>query len=275
MAARMSRSPSDDSHFEIVRKRVGKACDRCRMKKSKCDTATPCSRCRSDNAICVFGGNNKAAEKEYPHGYAEKLEQQQAWLVNGLQELYRRINEGEGWPGEHLKLKPNGQPLIHDILKRLGALDLVIGQRFEENTKLIQRRLWRRDTQCHASADDSFTDMQSPVLHPYLSSDVSSQHSEPYSLSKRIPMPDTSQGIASSIQGDVSPVTHQHEPKKWQGSSECAFNLFDELNMMPTPDYSNLVFDERIPPSIFSYQLPMDCIVPNEYEDLYQLGGTD
>lgn len=49
------QTESSDSTSDAIRKRVCKACDRCRLKKSKCDGATPCSRCTADNAICVFG----------------------------------------------------------------------------------------------------------------------------------------------------------------------------------------------------------------------------
>lgn len=57
-------SPVDGS----IRKRVCKACDRCRLKKSKCDGSSPCSRCKSDNAICVFGERKKSHDKIYPKG---------------------------------------------------------------------------------------------------------------------------------------------------------------------------------------------------------------
>lgn len=50
------------------------------------------------------------------------LEQQQAQLVTGLQELYKRMQNGESWPGSPLKESSNGHPLTHDILERLGAL---------------------------------------------------------------------------------------------------------------------------------------------------------
>lgn len=87
MTARQTSPTSDHSHSDNVRKRVCKACDRCRLKKSKvsgsifeiiyisvqtltlqCDGSSPCGRCRADNAICVFGERKKAHDKVYPKG---------------------------------------------------------------------------------------------------------------------------------------------------------------------------------------------------------------
>ena len=34
----------------------------------QCDGSSPCSRCRTDNAICVFGERKKAHDKVYPKG---------------------------------------------------------------------------------------------------------------------------------------------------------------------------------------------------------------
>ncbi|KAI5293367.1 hypothetical protein KEM52_005612 [Ascosphaera acerosa] len=114
----------------------------------QCDGANPCGRCRADNAICVFGERKKAHDKVYPKGclrYVEMLEQQQSQLVTGLQELYRRTRLGEGWPGEPLQDMPNGHPLTHDILERLGALKPAKGSHevptFEEDLNLVQRKL--------------------------------------------------------------------------------------------------------------------------------------
>ncbi|KAJ6103180.1 C6 transcription factor [Penicillium sp. IBT 16267x] len=275
MVERISRSSSDDSQLENVRKRVCTACDRCRLKKSKCDIAKPCSRCRSDNAICVFGGRKKANEKAYPQGYAEKLEQQQVWLVHALQELYHCITEGEGWPGEHLEPKPNGHPLIHDLLARLGALDDFIGQRFEENTEVMRQRLWQQDVE--KSCDDSFEDVQSPIVHSHVSFVASSQQNGSSNLDKQNTLPAAAQHALSSIQGDVNSPTTQREPTNWEAGNGNGnnFNYFDEMDMIPMPDYSNLVFDERIPPSMFPYQVLMDCVMPNEYEGLHQFGYSD
>ncbi|KAL9600980.1 MAG: hypothetical protein Q9219_002802 [cf. Caloplaca sp. 3 TL-2023] len=76
--------------------------------------------------------------------YVEMLEQQQAQLVNALQELYKRITNNEGWEGDILDNSLNGHPLTHDILERLGALRIdghPSPGRFEENTDVLQQKL--------------------------------------------------------------------------------------------------------------------------------------
>lgn len=76
--------------------------------------------------------------------YVELLEQQQAQLVGGLQELYRRTVTGHGWPGLPLQDSGNGHPLTHDILERLGVLETEgsgESDSFEEDLELMQQRL--------------------------------------------------------------------------------------------------------------------------------------
>lgn len=93
------------------------------------------------------------------------LEQQQIWLVNGLQELYRRAQEGEGWSGEPLKAESNGHPLTHDLLTRLGALDHGKGEIFEDNVEQMQQRLWQQNAglmQRQESSDGSSDIAHSP-----------------------------------------------------------------------------------------------------------------
>lgn len=90
-------------------------------------------------------------DKVYPKGYVEMLEQQQAQLVSGLQELYRRIVAGERWVGPLLEDGGGGGglPRTHDILHQLGALkqDTLAGgdasnTPFEEDFIVLQRRLY-------------------------------------------------------------------------------------------------------------------------------------
>jgi hypothetical protein len=270
MAARQSTPASEHSHSDSnVRKRVCKACDRCRLKKSKCDGSSPCSRCRADNAICVFGERKKAHDKVYPKGYVEMLEQQQSWLVHGLQELYRRNLDGDGWPGEPLKLEPNGNPLTHDLLMRLGALDSSKGERFEESPESLQADLWSSrpsGMQRQESSDGGSETAQSPARSRF--SDAFS-HMPPtppnYTTSPRAvkseAVPSTPQ-FAPPNMGVVNPLALQ-DPAQWNGQ----FQAFEEMEMMP--EYSQLAFDEMSP--MFGRQMPMQgYLEKNDYEDFNQ-----
>ncbi|KAF1977057.1 hypothetical protein BU23DRAFT_453331 [Bimuria novae-zelandiae CBS 107.79] len=143
------RSNSMEASQDNIRKRVCKACDRCRLKKSKCDGASPCSRCKADNAICVFGERKKSQDKVYPKGYVEMLEQQQSQLVAGLRELYTRLQQGQGWPGAPLREVQGGHPLTHDILERLDLLHTSTDSGsnyggFEEDCNRMQQKLLER-----------------------------------------------------------------------------------------------------------------------------------
>jgi hypothetical protein len=102
--------------------------------------------------------------------YVEMLENQQAQLVTGLQELYKRVQNGQGWVGSPLKETSHGGPLTHDILERLGALkqdNQAETESFEEDLAIMQQRLISNGAgymQRSNSADsDSETD-QSPVF---------------------------------------------------------------------------------------------------------------
>lgn len=69
------------------------------------------------------------------------LEQQQVWLVRGLQEIYQRTPHGQGWVGDRLRTQANGHPLTHDLLTSLGVLDESEGERFEECSEATEQKL--------------------------------------------------------------------------------------------------------------------------------------
>ncbi|KAK6459703.1 zinc finger transcription factor [Scheffersomyces xylosifermentans] len=82
-----SLSSSLPSGSHIKKKRVGKACDSCRIKKTKCDGKKPCNRCIIDNKICVFTEKKKPKEKNHPQGYVELLETRLDILTKSLEKL--------------------------------------------------------------------------------------------------------------------------------------------------------------------------------------------
>ena len=50
------------------------------------------------------------------------LERQHTQLIAGVQELYRRVQIGQGCQGEQLQVENYDQPLTHEILEGLGLL---------------------------------------------------------------------------------------------------------------------------------------------------------
>lgn len=75
---------SPDEHHHHRKKRVGKACDLCRIKKTKCDGKKPCLRCIADNKLCAFTEKKKPKEKAHPTGYIELLETRIDLLTRSL-----------------------------------------------------------------------------------------------------------------------------------------------------------------------------------------------
>lgn len=74
-------------HLHHKKKRVGKACDSCRIKKTKCDGKKPCNKCVQDNKICVFTEKKKPKEKSYPNGYVELLETRLDLLTKAFERM--------------------------------------------------------------------------------------------------------------------------------------------------------------------------------------------
>ncbi|KAF3992963.1 hypothetical protein FT663_00348 [Candidozyma haemuli var. vulneris] len=63
--------------------RVSQACDRCRMKKIKCDGATPCNKCSAIGFECTT--SDKLSRRAFPKGYTVNLE-------NRVKELEDEVN---------------------------------------------------------------------------------------------------------------------------------------------------------------------------------------
>ncbi|EJT81001.1 hypothetical protein GGTG_00991 [Gaeumannomyces tritici R3-111a-1] len=116
-AAATSQSSADARH-----KRVWKACERCRMKKTKCDGEFPCKRCKDDGLVCTAGLRRKAEYKNIPRGYAEVLENTQFALVATIHKLYAMVRESRAWDLGEPELNDRGQAVIHDIASRLSCI---------------------------------------------------------------------------------------------------------------------------------------------------------
>ena len=134
-------SPTHDSHamMDARHKRVWKACERCRMKKTKCDGEFPCKRCKDDGLVCTSGTRKKTEFKQLPKGYAEVLENTQFALIATVHKLYAMVRNNQSWDLGEPELNDRGQPVIHNIATKLGCirpnndLDLPVHSVFPED----------------------------------------------------------------------------------------------------------------------------------------------
>ena len=203
------------------------------------------------------------------------LEQQQTQLVAGLQELYRRTQDGKGWEGARLKESIHGFPLTHDILERLGALkpgtSISEPQQFEEDLELLQRRMLANGAGfIQRTPSDSGSDSgHSPAFEQV------PQHvpfTNPFTLNKLPPTPP----CQSPFPHNVSPAFELNDgreshplssPKILDPSSlqrqmwpESGMILDDNINA--TDQYDSPVNIETMSNAFDTVQMPTGTIAP-------------
>ncbi|KAI2736018.1 hypothetical protein DTO013E5_9173 [Penicillium roqueforti] len=204
--------------------------------------------------------------------YVEVLEQQQAWLVHGLQELYRRTIEGKPCPKKPLNPGHGGFSLTQNLLTHLGVLDPCKGERFEQKLEAMQPERWHTDgplqgnelSKCGTVSD------QSPVARSGFLSVALPPHATPPTLATYIPTVDDlnfeSQMPTHPRFEWESMVMHQtvmntlslQDNSQWEcGNTE--FNLFETLDLVTRADSTTLPVEGEENLSSMSYlQNPID-----------------
>ncbi|KAG9241013.1 hypothetical protein BJ878DRAFT_253706 [Calycina marina] len=79
--------------------RVRAACDRCRMKKVKCDGDTPCLRCMQDSVVCTANKKVPTDAKAASTEYIRSMEAQQGRLIKALKDINQHIQQPVGREG--------------------------------------------------------------------------------------------------------------------------------------------------------------------------------
>ncbi|KAF4169693.1 hypothetical protein CNMCM6936_006852 [Aspergillus lentulus] len=102
-----------------ARRRISRACDRCRAQKARCDGGKPCIRC-GDNIPCVYQ-EKKQLRRKYPAGYVDMLEEHQTYLITGLRKLYECIQQDAKLP--EVDRDGNNRPIVHELLDKLGIFE--------------------------------------------------------------------------------------------------------------------------------------------------------
>ncbi|OAP56633.1 hypothetical protein AYL99_08745 [Fonsecaea erecta] len=125
------------------RVRIGRACDRCKIKKSKCDGNTPCSACISSESTCEYSARRRREARDWYWGMQDVIDE-------ALQRLYWACREGRGFPGV-IPDESAGRVSTDAILRGLGLSPPPV-----DNTRLA------------ASRSDSILETQEQLHRPQL-----------------------------------------------------------------------------------------------------------
>jgi hypothetical protein len=221
------------------------------------------------------------------------LEQQQAQLVTGLRELYRRLQAGEDWPGMPLKEYHGGHPLTHDILERLDLLHStgdapIKHEGFDEDLALLQRRCMRENgSPLHrkrSPSEESEPGLTSSASSHGISSpaqsmsfvDSFSQNSSPQTPSLDSPfLPPSRNSLPSKAQQYAMPPMNQAgainpmqllQTQQWMGPQQSSLEQME----MDTFSYNLSMSYEPQGFSSYSAQTSEPTFWPDPFNDFIQ-----
>ena len=203
------------------------------------------------------------------------LESQQAQLVTGLQELYKRLQNGQGWTGAALKESSQGQPLTHDILERLGALKQdgqASNETFEEDLNVLQQRLiadgagFMQRAPSHDSHSHSDSSAPSSIYEPVAQRP---SFNNPFPLSQYPPTPPNQSPYPQNAR--TVPVKSQTYPNMAMNHSNLSWNTpmsdfedaMDFSNQFDSPiKFEPTMMDSTMDLSAYPSSMFADQIIP-------------
>ncbi|KAK0719251.1 hypothetical protein B0H67DRAFT_532893 [Lasiosphaeris hirsuta] len=145
---RLERGPEDFS--SVVKSklqsysRTGQACDRCKVRKIRCDALPEgCSHCTNQNLECYV--TDRVTGRTERRGYLQQLEREKSAMLNHIREL-EKLLEGNGvevrpweWPGYNTTYPPGAAfdaigNMVHDASSKdqweqVGSLWVKSGQK--------------------------------------------------------------------------------------------------------------------------------------------------
>ncbi|KAI5855304.1 hypothetical protein BZA05DRAFT_236614 [Tricharina praecox] len=125
-------SSSGQNSKETPRKRVARACDRCRLKKGKCDGKEQCAKCVSADVMCIYTDRKPPQHKLISPAVAEALQSENLTLKKATIIIFKQLIEARGgqlpviegvdWASEKVANGKSGRALNY-IISREARVD--------------------------------------------------------------------------------------------------------------------------------------------------------
>ncbi|KAF1922629.1 uncharacterized protein M421DRAFT_426699 [Didymella exigua CBS 183.55] len=170
--------------------RVRRACNRCRLKKVKCDGHIPCARCEQDHATCKIN-YDATCIKDLRKNYIANLEEQQISLLGALRDLHRKL------------------PLNIDVCDTVEQL-----QREGFDIESVRFKDPHRDSQKDESFHESVSPKTAPQLNPWEPEQLTMDY-----LQSLLEQPATPPNLTWHC-GDTTRIEAQHHPQptRWDSA---------------------------------------------------------
>ncbi|KAI4109025.1 MAG: hypothetical protein L6R37_000743 [Teloschistes peruensis] len=164
------------------------------------------------------------------------LEQQQLQLVAGLQNLYKRTIDNQGWPGRPLDITSTGHPLVHDILERLDAIHIEganAPNHFEEDFDVMQQRLLANGAvPMNRQASVESESSEDTATIPDTVSPFGTSHRMPFF---QTPPPPLQPPLNMLPHYSNSSLSYPHPQELWFGGTHVGYDQTPCNGPMPSP----------------------------------------
>ncbi|CCX16535.1 hypothetical protein FPQ18DRAFT_37833 [Pyronema domesticum] len=153
---KIAKESSSPISKDAPRKRVARACDRCRLKKGKCDGKDQCAKCSSADVMCIYTDRKPPQHKLISPAVAEALQSENLTLKKSAIILFKQLLEaqslslptidGVDWTSEKVANGKSGR-----------ALNYIISQQARVDNRISNEEIveYDSDTAMHDSNSGS------------------------------------------------------------------------------------------------------------------------
>ncbi|KAL2434760.1 hypothetical protein ABEF95_005684 [Exophiala dermatitidis] len=248
MSSEQHKAERRSSITDKAKQRTSRACDRCRLKKAKCDGAVECENCRFSQTPCVYTARKGREARRYYLEMHEVMEE-------ALHRLYWHCRNGSGLPGPNpAQFERNGSITTSSILESMGLTPPILDESNPQYpngpaTRLPERRSFApaASTQSPKSNDISPGTM-SIDGHPPSTLPPESPWQFPYS------MPGQNHGYITSampMRVSVAPTGMVYSPDQMQPQTSAASlpvsHLGPEASVLACDGVPYMSHSERLP----------------------------